>query len=429
MDEQDKTLTEEEISEKPKKKKKHTWAVVLLVAVILAAAGGVIWYLQLSKEPQQAVEKFLTSVQQMDFETMGSLLQSSDLSALDNADIRNAAYTDFFKTINSKMTYKIVHNRFDFQNGTARITARIRYIDGTEIYKETVTEFLRQIVAKAFSGETLTEEETQTQLASILSEKADELEDQYNETDIVYPVIKTGDEWKIVALDAETVKMMSANFKSVEDEINQTLNDSSSDGSSTDSTAADGNSAGNASDGADGNSDGQTSDGTTGSSENGSASTGSGTDTSADGSENAAADSQANASDSSADGSGDTAGGIINLSTDRFTLKYSRHQVAKDFAGEDCLLVYYSFTNNSSSATSAIVDLNISASQNGASLEAAIPESNDEAIDRYMSEIQPGETATICQAFSLKDLSDVTLTASPAFDFSGISATQTLTLQ
>ena len=39
----------------------------------------------------------------MDFNTMESMIQSSDLTALDNADIRDAAYTDFFSEINKKM--------------------------------------------------------------------------------------------------------------------------------------------------------------------------------------------------------------------------------------------------------------------------------------------------------------------------------------
>ena len=36
-------------------------------------------------------------------------------------------------------------------------------------------------------------------------------------------MIKVNGQWKVTALDDETVKIMSANFKSVEDEISQTL--------------------------------------------------------------------------------------------------------------------------------------------------------------------------------------------------------------
>ncbi len=102
---------------------------------------------------------------------MESMLQSADLSALDNADVRNATYESFFKSINAKMTWKITKTRFSFQDGTAEVTARIRYVDGSDIYRETVTEFLRQIVSSAFSGESLTEQETQDKLAAILIEK------------------------------------------------------------------------------------------------------------------------------------------------------------------------------------------------------------------------------------------------------------------
>ncbi len=135
----------------------------------------------------QAVEQFLDSMKNMDFTTMESMIQSSDLSALDNADIRNAAYTDFFSEINKKMTYKITKNRFDIQNGTASVTAHITYIDGTNIYKATITEFLRQIVSNAYAGNQLTTEETQEKLASILNEQAKKIEkDVFSEADITY---------------------------------------------------------------------------------------------------------------------------------------------------------------------------------------------------------------------------------------------------
>ena len=64
-------------------------------------------------------------MKKMDFNAMESMIQSSDLTALDNADIRDAAYTDFFSEINKKMTYKITRNRFDIQSGTASVTAHM----------------------------------------------------------------------------------------------------------------------------------------------------------------------------------------------------------------------------------------------------------------------------------------------------------------
>ena len=267
---------------------------------------------------------------------MESMIQSSDLTALDNADIRDAAYTDFFSEINKKMTYKITRNRFDIQNGTASVTAHITYIDGTNIYKATITEFLRQIVSNAYAGNQLTEEETQAKLASILNEQA-----------------KKDSGWKIVSLDDETVKIMSANFKSVEEEINNSLNNMDNEDSSGSSS---------------------------------------------------------NAPEASAD---DT----LNLTTEKFTIKYTKHTITKDFAGNPCIMVYYDYTNNSSSASSAMVDVSLKAYQHGESCEAAIPENNDDAIDHFTAEIQPGQTVNVCQAFTLTDESDVTVQAQEAFSF------------
>jgi signal transduction protein with GAF and PtsI domain len=65
-----------------------------------------------------------------------------------------------------------------------------------------------------------------------------------------------------------------------------------------------------------------------------------------------------------------------------------------------------------------MVDVSIQAYQNGELLDAAIAENNDDAVDRFMSEIQPGQTVNVCQVFSLNDdTNDVTLMANEAFNF------------
>ena len=154
----------------------------------------------------------------MDF-TMENLLQSHDLSALDDADIRDSAYTDFFTTINKKMTYKITKNKFDIQNGTANVTVHMKYIDGTNIYAATIQEYTRKVAVAAYAGKTMTQDDIQEMLASLLTENASTADEKYSDIDITYPLIKIGDEWKIVSLDDTTVKVMCANFKNVKDEI------------------------------------------------------------------------------------------------------------------------------------------------------------------------------------------------------------------
>ena len=85
-----------------RKKDKKPLMICLIILLIAAVAGGTAWYMVQRHKPVTATEEFLTGMQNMDFTTMENLLQSHDLSALDDADIRDSAYTDFFTTVNKK---------------------------------------------------------------------------------------------------------------------------------------------------------------------------------------------------------------------------------------------------------------------------------------------------------------------------------------
>ena len=365
----------EDNSPRRKKKSKKPLIICLIILLIAAAAGGVAWYLNERHKPAEATENFLTGMQNMDFTTMENLLQSHDLSALDDADIRDSAYTDFFTTVNKKMIYKITKNKFDIQNGTAKITVHMKYIDGTNIYAATIQEYTRKVAVAAYAGKTMTQDDIQEMLASLLTENASTADEKYSDIDITYPLIKIGDEWKIVSLDDTTVKVMCANFKNVKDEISSQLNDDSSDSSS---------------------------------------------DASADSTE----------SSDTAD-SAQTAGSSIDITTDKFSVRFKQFAVSKDYGGNPCLMIYYDYTNSGESQSSAFVDFTLQASQNGESLEGTYPEANDTAVDNYMNTIDPGKTVTVCQVFLLKDTtSDVTLQGKETLNVSGGQTTsQVLKLQ
>ena len=365
----------EDNSPRRKKKSKKPLIICLVILLIAAVAGGVAWYLNERHKPVEPTEKFLTGMQNMDFTTMENLLQSHDLSALDDADIRDSAYTDFFTTVNKKMTYKITKNKFDIQNGTAKITVHMKYIDGTNIYAATIQEYTRKVAVATYAGKTMTQDDIQEMLASLLAENASTADEKYSDIDITYPLIKIGDEWKIVSLDDTTVKVMCANFKNVKDEISSQLNNDSSDSSS---------------------------------------------DASADSTE----------SSDTAD-SAQTAGSSIDITTDKFSVRFKQFAVSKDYGGNPCLMIYYDYTNSGESQSSAFVDFTLQASQNGESLEGTYPEANDTAVDNYMNTIDPGKTVTVCQVFLLKDTtSDVTLQGKETLNVSGGQTTsQVLKLQ
>lgn len=365
----------EDNSPRRKRKSKKPLIICLVILLIAAVAGGVAWYLNERHKPVEATEKFLTGMQNMDFTTMENLLQSHDLSALDDADIRDSAYTDFFTTVNKKMTYKITKNKFDIQNGTAKVTVHMKYIDGTNIYAATIQEYTRKVAVATYAGKTMSQDDIQEMLASLLAENASTADEKYSDIDITYPLIKIGDEWEIVSLDDTTVKVMCANFKNVKDEISSQLNDDSSDSSSDAST--------------DSTEPSDTSD------------------------------------------SAQTAGSSIDITTDKFSVRFKQFAVSKDYGGNPCLMIYYDYTNSGDSQSSSFVDFTLQASQNGESLEGTYPEANDTAVDNYMNTIDPGKTVTVCQVFLLKDTtSDVTLQGKETLNVSGGQTTsQVLKLQ
>ncbi|MDO4677846.1 MAG: DUF5067 domain-containing protein [Blautia sp.] len=364
-----------------KKKKSRLWLILLLLIMILAACAGTAYYFYQKKLPEETVEAFLNDMKNMNFDGMASHLQSSDLSALDNADIRNEAYEPFFRQINEKLSYEITKNSFDFQNGTAKITVLIRYIDGTDIYQEAISEFLRQIVSAAFSGENVddAQKEAQERLASILSEKASVVEDKFTETELTYPLIRENRVWKIVALNEDTVKIMSANFKNAAEEVHKTLNTTAEEVSDSEP-------------------------------------------------EESPSAPQAGDSSKTSVPAGETADGLI-LDTADFSIRYTDHKVEKDFAGKPCLLIYYDYTNTSSAPSSAMVDVSLQAWQDGAALSPAIPEKNNDASDRFFDEVKPGETINICQVFSLEGTGDVTVEAETVSETDTAKASQILKIK
>ena len=320
---------EQSAAPRRKKKKKKGW-IIFLIILILAVAGGTGFYFMQRQKPISATEDFLENMRAMNFDGMKNLLQSNHI-----------------------------------QNGTASVTVHINYIDGADIYKETISEFLKQIVSTAFSGTTLTEEETQQKLASLLEEKSGSVEDKFTSIDITYPLIEADGKWKIVSLDADTVKVMSANFTNVQDEINQSLAEMNN-------------------------------------------------------SENAGVEATVTPAETTS----------IDMDNDHFTLRLKEFRVTQAIDDSDCLLLYCDYTNNSSSSSSALVDVQLSAKQNGEKLSPAVPKEDEPAIDNYIAEVEPGSTVTVCYAFSLNDKSDVTLEASEAFAFGGGNVTsQTIKLQ
>lgn len=355
--------TNEELPVRKKKKKRTVLVVLLLLLIVIVTCGGIFLYTLIQK-PKKAVEQFLTAAQTLDFDSMSQVIKNGDLSPLESADLTSEAYQDFFRKVNSKMTFEITN--LDYQWDHATVTADIRYLDGTQLYKESISDFLKQVVSSSFAGKKLNTSDYEAMLSGLLTEKADTITDEYTQMSVSYPLEKTGDTWVISEISEDTLQVISANFKSVTGDLNSSIEDI----------------------------------------ENGT------DDTSQEGSQSA-----------------ETSESALSLKTDLMVVTYQTHKVTKDINGNPCLLVYYDYTNNSGESASPMVGVILRAYQKDTACEVAIPAEDDSALENYMKEVAPGATMRVCQAFALSDTSDVTLELSESYSFDNNIIRQTIKLQ
>lgn len=99
-----------------------------------------------------------------------------------------------------------------------------------------------------------------------------------------------------------------------------------------------------------------------------------------------------------------------------FGLSIDSVQKGTDYSGGPVAIATYTFTNNSTEATSFIVSISAKAFQNGVQLDTAIGSGWDSSGS--MKELKPGSSTTVQMGYKLDDNSPLTIEASELWDFS-----------
>lgn len=118
--------------------------------------------------------------------------------------------------------------------------------------------------------------------------------------------------------------------------------------------------------------------------------------------------------------------GVINFDGEGFNVTYVKHETGEDYEGNPCLYYYYTFTNNGEENASAAVTAYVQCFQNGVQCESAITLGENDSINNYMMEVQPGGSVEVCQVYSLSDTSDVTIEASNLISLDDSKDTQVI---
>ena len=107
---------------------------------------------------------------------------------------------------------------------------------------------------------------------------------------------------------------------------------------------------------------------------------------------------------------------IIDVDIGGCHVTYEGHEVVQNMAGDWCVAVYYTFTNNTDENNAFIYTVQDKAFQNGVELDISLFHVNDDSKTSD-SELQPGASATVCSGFVLRDTSDVELQVYPWITF------------
>ena len=120
--------------------------------------------------------------------------------------------------------------------------------------------------------------------------------------------------------------------------------------------------------------------------------------------------------------------GTLYLATDRFTITYKDHEVGEDVNGEQCLYVYYDFTNRSGDPLSIPSVSYTKIIQNETECGKASVEEVLDEMNNYKTVVEPGLTVTACEVYALKDMSDVEFQVIEFVAAGGRKASQVLDL-
>lgn len=317
-------------------------------------------------KPEDTVTIFMDSLKKVDWQSMSSCMKDSDWEGENEELIDEESMQEFFTNTLAKLSYTIGESKVEGDNATVPVD--IKYYDGTDLITEIMGEYFTKAMGMALSGQDMSDDDATKMLGEMFSEKTQDLGDTYDEISVTFECVKEDEKWVISDLDDNMLNVITSNFNKVSEDLNDSFS------------------------GADLSDDNQS------------------------------------ANESNVQFSPDD--GTIDFTCDDFSLKYTSHELGTDYDGNQCLLVYFDFTNNSSDNTSALVTTGITAYQNGVECNSAFysSEGNESALN-YDKNIQPGTTINVALAFEISDLSDVTIDVSEAFSFDDQKDTMVLSLQ
>ncbi|MFO7887693.1 MAG: DUF4878 domain-containing protein [Eubacteriales bacterium] len=196
-------------------------SLLLILTLVLLTIGC-----SSQANPETAVKNYLEAVKEFDVDTMNSLMakpEEDDFQEMLEDEGEMATYfMNYIKNNAKKIEYEIINMKIE--DDTAKVDVKAKFINGSPLIIETFGELFKNLMTESFSGNELSEEETEMLIIEIMEEKSQEIETKFVENQFTIDLVKKDNNWYLEKVSDELTNVVTANFFKAFDEINKSFN-------------------------------------------------------------------------------------------------------------------------------------------------------------------------------------------------------------
>lgn len=158
---------------------------------------------------EKAVTDFMTAIQNCDYETMASIGNGMDTDKINTTDEQGK---QIFDNLFNKTTYEIKSAELQ-EDKSVLVTTDITTVDVGKAYSTAITNSFSQLLSNAFSGEELSDEESEQIIIDNLVNELNNSNTGTVTTTVNIKVLKVDKTWKVDCDDA-FINAITGNLKS-----------------------------------------------------------------------------------------------------------------------------------------------------------------------------------------------------------------------
>ena len=158
---------------------------------------------------EKAVTDFMTAIQNCDYETMASIGNGMDADKINTTDEQGK---QIFDNLFNKTTYEIKSAELQ-EDKSVLVTTDITTVDVGKAYSTAITNWFSQLLNNAFSGEELSDEESEQIIIDNLVNELNNSNTGTVTTTVNIKVLKVDKTWKVDCDDA-FINAITGNLKS-----------------------------------------------------------------------------------------------------------------------------------------------------------------------------------------------------------------------